>query len=388
MAPADKAQIDPYTHMPRHWPGRRTAMNILCNIDQAEAMRRGINAPSSTDTVEVDPALLTEIERQVVAAVMTDGHDCTRTGLSIETDQIVAGLGGPHLLLVRPDLQGLRDAIAVLIAARDAHRAKWLQDQANRAKEIAKNAAACQARCAKIMADPLTRREALVFVATHPNHQFVAHFPIPGWPEGVANSWWKEHAAEYANEMEQIQAEMAKKKEEQAARVATENAFQTARAAQTAFAEEEAQTIEWAQWNTVYARLPGALRERDAAGYATSDEITKAIRGIIRSDHGYESGISHWQGSAILDSLTDEEFAKLKVAQQSAPIGASVEAKSCWDWEYEWSYEEDKLDDWEEYDDTATESGQRRFRYRKNEVRQIVINWRYAGIKIVAVLPL
>jgi hypothetical protein len=47
-------------------------MKILCYVDQTECIRRGINAPTSTIKIEVDPALLTLKAREFVASNTDD----------------------------------------------------------------------------------------------------------------------------------------------------------------------------------------------------------------------------------------------------------------------------------------------------------------------------
>ena len=48
-------------------------MKILCDVDQVECLRHGVDAPSSTIEVEVDPKSLTEEQRNFVASQLYDG---------------------------------------------------------------------------------------------------------------------------------------------------------------------------------------------------------------------------------------------------------------------------------------------------------------------------
>lgn len=108
-------------------PGKRDHMQILLPVDQAAAIRLGHDAPAPTTTLTVDPAEWTELEREVIAAIIVPGSpaDGTRRGLDPARDRIV---GVEHwascrLSLHRCDLTGLRDAIGRALAShRDARR--------------------------------------------------------------------------------------------------------------------------------------------------------------------------------------------------------------------------------------------------------------------------
>lgn len=48
-------------------------MKILCDVNQVECIRHGIDAPSSTVKIEVDPKSLTEEQRELLANEIYDG---------------------------------------------------------------------------------------------------------------------------------------------------------------------------------------------------------------------------------------------------------------------------------------------------------------------------
>jgi hypothetical protein len=50
-------------------------MKILCKVNQAEWFRRGIDAPSARFEIEVDPAKLTQEERDFVADHLRNGNE-------------------------------------------------------------------------------------------------------------------------------------------------------------------------------------------------------------------------------------------------------------------------------------------------------------------------
>lgn len=53
-------------------------MQILVRVDQRRAIREGVDAPSSTAHIEVDPAQLTPAQREVLADFAREGHDATQ----------------------------------------------------------------------------------------------------------------------------------------------------------------------------------------------------------------------------------------------------------------------------------------------------------------------
>jgi hypothetical protein len=71
-------------------------MQILCEVNQAECFRRGIDAPRSTMKIEVDPAKLPEEIREFLADHLYEGDK-----LSARED----------FQLVRPDLLGFMETV-------------------------------------------------------------------------------------------------------------------------------------------------------------------------------------------------------------------------------------------------------------------------------------
>jgi hypothetical protein len=76
--------------------GGTKQMQILCEVNQAECFRRGIDAPRSTMKIEVDPAKLPEEIREFLADHLYDGDK-----LSARDD----------FQLLRPDLLGFMEAV-------------------------------------------------------------------------------------------------------------------------------------------------------------------------------------------------------------------------------------------------------------------------------------
>ena len=71
-------------------------MQILCEVNQAECFRRGIDAPRSTMKIEVDPAKLPEEIREFLADHLYEG------------DKLSAG---DDFQLLRPDLLGFMETV-------------------------------------------------------------------------------------------------------------------------------------------------------------------------------------------------------------------------------------------------------------------------------------
>lgn len=91
-------------------------MQIKFSVDQHEAILAGINAPSATVHLDVHPVWLTSAERAVLAAVLSDGNDATRLGITWYDDEVTSDRHGVKLSLLTPGLDGLRAAIAAALA--------------------------------------------------------------------------------------------------------------------------------------------------------------------------------------------------------------------------------------------------------------------------------
>ena len=63
-------------------------MQILCEVNQAECFRRGIDAPRSTIKIEVDPAKLPEEIREFLADHLYEGDKLMRVTISSSSDLI------------------------------------------------------------------------------------------------------------------------------------------------------------------------------------------------------------------------------------------------------------------------------------------------------------
>lgn len=107
---------------PRHTytrPDREeNGMRILCNIDQAESLRRGVNAPSSTAEIEVDPATLSQEHRTLLADRLSSGHIFSSVSL------------------YEPTVAGLSEALSRVQQAEDERAQRVAAQRAQRDAEI------------------------------------------------------------------------------------------------------------------------------------------------------------------------------------------------------------------------------------------------------------
>jgi hypothetical protein len=129
-------------------------MKIKFNVNQKQALRLGIDAPSSTSMLEINPAELSERDRAILAAILVDGHDATQLGLQTEVDGWVGqhyspqdkytplvtrcSNGSPTGVLTAngPTLQHLVEAIGWLAAEVEEKRALWKKKEADELADI------------------------------------------------------------------------------------------------------------------------------------------------------------------------------------------------------------------------------------------------------------
>ena len=86
-------------------------MKLRFDVDQAEALRRGIDCPKSIVTIEVNPAELSQEERNLIADRM-DGIDVCVLGDSGQQMRSMSKLGYPRRIVAElPTFEALMDAI-------------------------------------------------------------------------------------------------------------------------------------------------------------------------------------------------------------------------------------------------------------------------------------
>ena len=354
-------------------------MKLLLKVDQAAALRAGVDAPDSTVMLDVQPSEFTVRERELLAAVMVEGYDCTVRGIcrDVEGDEITAppwnerdrrqhrnGDPTDPLRLEAPDVAGLHDAIDRLLSERDAYR-QAKHEKVERLRQEADE------RIRKCLAEPLRTETVNVRRGTDGRpviDNWSTYKPSVGVTVPIPPSVYScRHASpEMRNAYDVRRAEVSAERDRLIAAADPELAAVEARI-------EAAQAAERAEYDALYARLPDGLRERHEAGYATDDEVDAAIRRLIRRDAGY-GGYAGWADSRELSSLTDEEFATLKRIRAEAPEGAVVEAREVWDCD---DCDEDDYDE-DDHDDPK----------RTNIRRVAVVRWTRGGVQTKAVVPL
>lgn len=279
-------------------------MNIIFTVNQAAALKLGINAPSSTQVIDIDPAELTQDERDMLASKITEGHRAT----SISLD--------------RPDVQGVKERLGELIAQRQKQDAETKLCEDKLRREVSD-------KLRKLFSDAGTIK---IYVGVNaqgekdPNY-WVASKGVEVPEESSLSSYYLKY----------LTPEQRAQHDEWVARRAAER--------KTLFdaAAEELRTGPYQKWLTqqaaekadydsLYQRLPEPLRKRDAKRYAESGEVLREIRKLIRADAGLaEYGQWSWYRDCRADSLTDEEFAALEEFEAKLPQGAEVEVREVTD---------------------------------------------------------
>lgn len=371
-------------------------MLIRFNVDQTAALRLGIDAPTPTVVLDVNPTDLIECEREILAAVAvrrTDDDpalDATRLGLQTEPEGIVGQHHSVHhreltaysngaptgpLVLIGQTIDDLRASIAVMDAERAArHHAYVTACAAKRAAADDAIYRAISARDTQEIVVGLTRAGE----ATHDPVRAMAHWTIEVPCVPYASTDWAspEAVAELAAAVKEAEAvrqaliddELPSLREELAAKIA---------------ADERAKVVREAEYADLYARLPAELRERDAAGYAGTDEVTKAIRRMLRAHAGYGDGaVTGYTSVSARQHLTDDEFRALRAIKADAPEGATVEPMTAkWVEQVACDYH---ADDDDGYDEDCADCGVAVL--REQAVARVA--WSRGGVSVHATRPL
>jgi len=340
-------------------------MKLLFSVDQGEALRRGIDAPASTVTLDVDPGTLAQEERDLLSSAMRGGHDCTHY------------TGRPRITLVEPSLEGLHAALAETAERLAGEKAKA---EATRAADRAE----ADERIAEAIRTPSIRRY---------------HARLSG--DGTISM-----ERDYSGKIESMEPEALSDyiitRASPSAQAAYADAKKTAVAACTARAEalrpelerldkeasdkiaarQAANRAEEEAYANLRARLDklySAFAERRDAGYDEKGEEKKLLRNLLRGDAGYGPDWRSFEGWEQVDELTDEQFAQLKEARSHAPDGAEVEIGIVFDGTGEWRRAtcDDDPDEIDEDNEVLD---------RRNKELAIVIEWTDAsGIEMTII---
>ena len=151
-------------------------MKLIFKVDQAESLRRGVDAPHSTVTLDIDPAKLTEEERGFLSANLLKGH-------SLERVSLCEG----EFELPTPDVVGLKALLGRTLAS-NRLRADKIQELRAGILSGANKIRGCDANC--------------VTVDGFPAHSI----PIDKELAPVVSAWRLQRATDEKREIERLRA--------------------------------------------------------------------------------------------------------------------------------------------------------------------------------------
>lgn len=344
-------------------------MKIVFKVNQTAALRAGIDAPSSTVALDIEPANLPEAHREILAEALRDGHTADR---HVWRGSRVCNT--MPLMLLRPDLQGLQEELARVSALRAEVLAReaavdQAADEAN-AKLHAELAgelprATTQVTlCLDSQGVPCDVRNAVVKTSGE-----ASVIVVPQMPDYYAHAYKRlspETRALHERRVSEAQSELA---------AAIEALLPCARLLYTTWQSERA--AERAEYDALYARLPEALRARDADGFAPETEVVNALQKLLRQDAGFV-GFQGYQASTTADTLIDAEYAALVALRPAVPAGAEITLRTVNNWRYE------PCDTHETYDSDCEDCGRQAV-----DVRTIaIVEWTRATVDVTAKLVL
>lgn len=295
-------------------------MEILCKVDQAEALRRGIDAPSSTVKVQIVPAELTEPERQRLAQALDDGHDATayKSG---------RGLGA----IPSPDAAGLRERLAEVLA--EEERTRRSEEERAARTTIESDA---KAEAAILGAHTETVRVCLLDdgLVAEADVRAVVFEDVIVPAVNYIGSWWQDHLSPAMRERYvSARAEAQAGRERAIAEATADGSPLRLRWAEEMGRRAEAEAVRRAAWDALYQRLPETIRLRHSDGFASDKEIAMAMRRMIVGDLR-AAGVTVDKCDADryqeATRLTDEQYLAMRCwRQQLTDAGVSeVEIKA------------------------------------------------------------
>lgn len=306
-------------------------MKLLLNVDQTEALRHGIDAPSSTVHLEINPADLTEVEREYIASHLISGHDLTRSSLRLN-DPSFAGLRAELSRVVEEKKEDERRR-----AGRILERDRVLAEHMN-AKPVRRETF-------RFTADgSLTTWQSDTVVTIEVDLPVVRGFSTSDASPDMGARYAAYEIACEAERKSIIEAQLPEVRRLLAERRA-------------------AKAVIDAEYAALYAHLPAALRARAEAGYAKNSEVTEAIEDMIREEAGFTSE-RDFESQCAAKVLTDDEFVALTAIKERAPEGAVVDACEVWS----------KGDSDDEDDDDGYSS----------RCRVARVKWSHAGLTVTA----
>lgn len=294
-------------------------MKIHVNVNQAQCIRIGVDAPSSTVDIEVDPANLTPPQREWVAANLRRGYHLDAVGD-----------------IAPPTLDGLLAAVddKIEAARRDAevmeaNRAKWLARDIERVRAVL-DASPERERVA-VGFDPATGAPSTDLGHIRRHVETVKADPVPGSMD--LSRFPSDLLVEI--EIERVRRASVRKHDIAAALPLLHAEYLAERSKKL----EEERAIKAARLDILRRGERIELIERIEAGVAPDGEAEQAIRDIIEADivgamclDGVKALVdSDWEKERDLTELTAEQWAFVK------RVRAAIDVSGCLQ-DVEWDY--------------------------------------------------
>lgn len=283
-------------------------MQFTCLVDQQEALRRGIDAPTSTVKINIDPADLTIEQRNLVALILKDGYDLTHQAVvpiyapikppedvslplfapdNEESEQVWVSIRVTH-----PSREGFLEAV------RDTVRSLWPKQVQAMQQKVERRRKADEA-LTRIIEEGCPQAHVIVSLDRNGElieNQQVAQVSVSR--EGIKMpvcdvSYQSNHMASdirhaspevierYRQRFKEISSLRDKIRKHVAADM-KKTEYQT---------WLEDQRRERAEFESLYKQLPKTLRQRHGDGYADHSEILQVISELILDDTGLEEAM-------------------------------------------------------------------------------------------------
>ena len=256
-------------------------MNILIKIDQKAAFAAGIDAPNSTELVEINPANLTQAERDYVAKNL-DGNKLS--GYYTSASLFFAEL---------------KEKIAKNVVEQKKRKAELAEKEAKFASElddfIAKKETYTEKLYISMSENGVINNNKYGVVKVSFNVDVYKKMDIPA---GLYNTDTAQRLNKYLAEIEKE----------------NENLIEDARLAHVD--ELKAKFADYiAEKESYIKRLDPVLLERHKNGYASNDEIERAIKSLILKDAGLPVFDHKLFNSGVDVTLSNEQYLQLKELQ-------------------------------------------------------------------------
>ncbi|HFD31319.1 MAG TPA: hypothetical protein ENJ28_01205 [Gammaproteobacteria bacterium] len=305
-------------------------MNILINIDQKAAFKAGLDAPNSTELVDINPAELSQAERDYIAKFL-DGNKLNKSFT--------------HASL-------FADELKKMVAEYEMEQQERETERAEKESEFAK-------QVDEFIAKKETR-------TAHHAISMNENGKIQNNGYGVVSvsfdvDEYKMLSISYAL----YKSETAKRLRDYQTKLKAENEKMLESARLAHVSELKAKLDEYLTEKGNYLqRINPVLLERYKNGYATDDEVNRAIADVIAGD----ASLTVYDGSFDkIDNLSDDEYLQLK-KQRTYHKGATLTAVEIYHYRDA------------EYDEIGDEDGE----VKEIDGRGILIEWEKLNIEIKA----